>query len=393
MSRLTIVCVSFGACTSGEPSTHDREPTPARVIEPSTPRDVYVAAELGAHISDVFEYPPTACRLRSLLGPEFERLTRHGGYYPGAIEERGEGFAYFAMRCPQPYCDTALVWVHPDGGMVAAMRSDASAQLWTNRPELRRNLPSQVATYLSSAEPRALAGEPSWAGALEQPLPDPPECRTAELEARRLRFLAAAGKRACDPEYSHVWKPAAVKPSTGDTSWFHDSSETAVGERREDHVRAGDLVALGWAHADDPRFTCAASISIDGDRTTGWLLTADLVELAHVGDPPARAALDALATGDTPAWLSVGGKARRFGALELQRVGEDVVVVDLEREIAGHSCGVEGRLRLVGPRVLADIDTGCETVAVLFDNAVAVWERGCGGARASCTDGYFAAAR
>jgi hypothetical protein len=233
---------------------------------------------------------------------------------------------------------------------------------------------------------------PIWAGALEHPLPDPPECQTPELEARRLRFLAAASKRACDPEYSRVWTPAAVKPTTGDKSWFHADAETTVGERREDHVLAGDLVERGWAHARDPSFTCAAFVSIDGRRTTGWLRTADLVELPHVGDPPARATLDALATGDTPAWLSVG-TARSFGELELRRVSEDVVEVDVEREIAGHVCGVEGRLRLVGPRLLEDIDTGCGTVAVLFNNAVGLWERGCGGARASCTDGYFPAAR
>ena len=74
----------------------------------------------------------------------------------------------------------------------------------------------------------------------------------------------------------------------------------------------------------------------------------------------------------------------------------------LKRALTWNADGVSdfamtrGDLRLVAPRMLEDIDTGCGTVGVLFNNAVALWEDkdlGCSGARASCSDAYRPAAR
>lgn len=396
---IVLVLVAIG-CTPRDADEPGRaEPPRPETTEPARaeavraeppPAPIYVADDLAQHIltiDDLASYPPTACRLRHMLGADvFARLHAHEGYYPGEDERREEGFTYFGMRCPQPDCDSAQVWVQPDGGMLVALRSASAVELYGNRAALLDALPSAMQTFVADA-PTITRHAP------EHALSDPPQCRTPDLEAQRRRFVRARQKLACDRDFSSFWMPAAVQPRVGQRSHFF--ADASADTRREAFVIAGDLVTLGWPSADDEAFVCAEFVAHDGARTTGWLASADVVALSFMQQPPPRAELERLVIDEPARWLTRGAPFE-LGELTLSRVSDDRVHVEVERTIAGHVCGIAGNLRLVAPRMLEDIDTGCGTVGVLFNNAVALWEDkdlGCSGARASCSDAYRPAAR
>lgn len=388
-STITLLLVAAGCTPRGGdeqlppisgPDLPDDPPPSSKL-----PTSVYVADELESEIhtiTDLTQYPPTACRLQHLLGDSFEQLKANVGFYPSENEVSDSGFSYFGAVCPQPYCDSALVWVHPDGGMVVALRSETSMELVTNRPSLRDRLPAAIERFA--------AGVPTSARTIsDQALADPPQCRTMDIDVRRQRFVRAKQKLSCDPDYSDFWTPAAVVPSEGERSYLH--AEASADTQRTGFVVAGDLVVLGWTHAEDPRFACAQFISLDGKRTTGWLQTADVVELTFMLHPPSRPELERLVLDEPASWL-IAGTRNQLGELELEREAGERVRVDVERTMSGHLCGIRGTLRLAAPRVLEDVDTGCGTVGLVFNNAVALWEDddyGCSGARASCSGAYL----
>ncbi|NVB41663.1 hypothetical protein G6O69_27745 [Pseudenhygromyxa sp. WMMC2535] len=371
---------------SSQGASVELEPTP-----PPPPSPVYDAAELAEHISDVYLYPPTACRLEQLLGEDgFAALEQKGGLYPNDLDEGSEGLSYVGRACPQPYCESALTWVHPEGGLLVVFVDAASSiTIITNDPSLRRDPPLSVQRFLeASIEERGFehVDAPLFSSP-EHARVDPSSCRGPEIEARRQRYLATRAMRACDPEFSSFWQPAAVSPGGGAALHFY--AEAELDTPRDETLSPGALVVTGWPHADDPSFVCAEYVDLAGARVVGWLRAADLVELPHVGGAPQRAQLDAFVTGSTPAWLQPGAPAIDLGPLSVVRRGGDRVDVGLEREIAGHTCSMSGGLELVGPRVLAELDTGCGAAGVVFDNAIYLWEDGsCSGARATCTGAY-----
>jgi hypothetical protein len=380
-STITLLLLATGCMPRGGDDQLPPQPIPSSEL----PASLYVADELQTEIhtiTDLTRYPPTACRLQHLLGDAFEQLEASGGFYPSENEASDGGFSYFGMACPQPECDSAMVWVHPDGGMVVALHRETSLELVTNRPALRDRLPAAIERFVADvpASSRAVS---------DQVLPDPPQCRTPDIDVRRQRFVRAKQKLSCDRDYSDFWTPAAVVPSEGERSYFH--TEASADTRRMDFVVAGDLVVLGWKHAEDPHFACAEYISLDGKRTTGWLQAADVVELTFTLHPPSRTELERLVLDQPASWL-IAGTQRQLGELVLEREAGERVRVDVERTMNGHLCGIRGTLRLAAPRVLEDVDTGCGTVGLVFNNAVALWEDddyGCSGARASCSGAYL----
>ena len=254
-----------------------------------------------------------------------------------------------ALSAPQPYCNSAMVWVHPSGDIVVALTDDDRVDLFSTRGE---RLPASIARYAEGKKQR-------WrkAGA------DDGACMGPHIYKRTVRFELAHRQRACDPEFSTFWSPA-----TKDRA----------------------LVNVGWEKEGDANWICTEQRSLRGERNVGWRHIDELRVLPDLVGPPTRAQTERFVSGDTPPWLAPGAPPRRFGDLQITRGAGDRVHIKLARVMAGHLCGMEGEMELMSARVLEDVSVGCGARGALFDNGVYLWEDGsCSGARATCTGGYF----
>lgn len=351
-------------------------PAVAQATEPALVHDapvVYDASELQRAAFSWDVYPPTACRLRRLLGPAFATYAERGGVYP---DEDGEGgFFSHERACPQPGCASASTWIHPDGRIVVALREGAQLDLYTNDASLGARLPSPMQRVVDGAAEDGGPATPRWVVAAT--LPDPPECSTPELAARTARWRAVEAGTGCDPELStfeDAWAVTAAK-----ANFF----EQPGGAPRKAYVIAGDLVMLSGAA--DGGHLCARYTPLAGRATVGWMRREDLVEIPHGWDERDAARLPEVPA--PPTWL--GARAERFGELSIRGVGGGVEV-DVERLIAGHVCSVQGPLSAAGARrYRTEGGDGCAATVALFNNGVFLWaSTECGGARANCTGGY-----
>lgn len=338
------------------------------------PASVYDAAELEGSSCDWARYPPTACRLRALLGEAFADYETRGGCYPQE-HEGGGGFLAHGRACPQPGCASATTWIHPDGRMLVAMRAGERVDLYANDPGLMAEVPPAIQGYLDAAGEDGGPVTVAWA-----PLPareDPASCRSDAEASRAERWRAARAGTGCDAEFSDFEQPLAV---TAERAHF---VETPDGAPRRAFVVAGDLVLAD--HRGDGPFVCAQYRAIAGPRTTGWMRRADTVPLDLAWEARERTPLPSMAA--PPTWLT--GAPEAFGDLRIHRTDSGVYVT-LERFVAGHVCAFEGALTPGAPRRYTGGDPeGCSATAALFHNGVILWASSdCGGARASCSGAF-----
>jgi hypothetical protein len=331
---------------------------------------------VARYACDLTEYPPTACRLRGLLGDAgFADLQARGGCYGGEDIQDG-GVVGYGRTCPQMGCDAGFVWVRPDGALLVAIQHGENVLLHTTDPALAAAPPPALGRFIGSLDSytEGATFTQTWR---TRSAPTPAACTGEEATAREVRFIAAREGLACDAEFSTFSYAAAVVPRGARANF----REAPGGPARKAYLVAGDLVRVGATLGD---VRCAEYRSLDGRRTVGWLDTADLKEIDHMWD--SRTAAPTLAgKAPAPGWVSA---SRSFGELTVSPDGGGLSL-DLERAIAGHMCGVGGRAAPSGPRVYT-LAGDCSAVAAVFNNGVYLWaHESCGGARANCTDAYL----
>lgn len=349
-------------------------PAVATPAPPAAPTGTFSAEVLKAQAASLTEYPPTACRLRALLGPAFSDLVDRGGYYGEEVGADGSVLVPGAV-CPQPYCDRGASWIHPDGGMVVAIRNDATLSLYTNRPALADKLPATMSAFVEEERTR----EPLQVTWKAKASPEPAAC--ANLDAETARFLAARDGTGCDAQFSQFSEPAIVAPK-GERANFRD---TPTSEPRKTAVVAGDLVLL--AATKPGSYACAQYRALSGAVTAGWLAESDLRRAPVTEETrDAAAKLNPVAA---PSWL--GASDRTFGDAKLRSAGAGLHV-ELDRVMAGHMCSVSDDLERVSPGLYKTShgEDDCNAVVATFANGVLLWSsRACEGMRASCSDAYL----
>lgn len=340
----------------------------------TTPTGTFSAGILKAQAGSLTEYPPTACRLRALLGPAFSDLVDRGGYYGEEVGPDGSVLVPGAI-CPQPYCDRGAAWIHPDGGIVVAIRASEALSLYTNRAALADKLPAAMTAFVEEERAR----EPFKVTWKTKASPEPAAC--ANLDAETARFLAARDGTGCDAQFSQFYEPAIVAPQ-GQRANFRD---TPTSEPRKTAVVAGDVVLL--TQAKPGSYACAQYRALSGAVTVGWLAEADL-RRAPVDDDTRDAAAK-LRPVDAPGWL--GASERRFGDARVRSAGNGLHV-ELDREMSGHLCSVSDDLTRVSPGLYKTNhgEDDCNAVVATFANGVLLWSsRACEGMRAHCSDAYL----
>jgi hypothetical protein len=349
---------------------------PVGTTPPATaaPTGTFSAEVLKAQAGSLTVYPPTACRLRALLGPAFSDLVDRSGGYGEEVRPDGGVLAAGAV-CPQTYCDHGASWIHPDGGMVVAIRNDETLSLYTNRPALADKLPASMTAFIDEERGR----EPFKMTWKAKASPEPAAC--ANLEAETARFLAARDGTGCDAQFSQFYEPAIVAPQ-GERANFRD---TPTSEPRKTAVVAGDVVLL--TQAKPGAYACAQYRALSGAVTVGWLAEADL-RRAPIDDDTRDAAAK-LHPVAAPGWL--GASDRTFGDAKLRSAGAGLHV-ELDRVMSGHMCSVSDDLERVSPGLYRTNhgEDDCNAVVATFANGVLLWSsRACEGARASCSDAYL----
>ncbi|MCA9621917.1 MAG: hypothetical protein KC731_22990 [Myxococcales bacterium] len=392
MKKLVVALALLAACAPSAtptPTASLDEPkapavVPAEVASPSG--DPFTREELDAQIGSPTRHPPLACRLRALLGDRaYALLEERGGYYPVADAGDG-GITYRGQICPQPGCDGAVVWVRPDGAMVAAIESE-TIELFTNRDAFASHLPAAVQAFVDEVKQH---GDKATHWAPRSSAIDPPVCHTEEVRTATTHYLEAQRGTRCDPEHSSFWASGVVV-APGYTP-LGSPAEPATPSKVQ--IPQSDLVRLGKTHPDDAPWICVEHIGLDGDRQVGWLPAASLERLPDQdGDMTDVAERIAAKLPATPiAWLT--GHPIQLSAATIRRLDATRLTIDLQTEMAGHLCGMEGELRETAARVFVDAGAGCGAVALLLDNGAFLWENGdCSGARATCTGPLLPAAR
>lgn len=329
----------------------------------ASPMAPWTPAELEAARGDWTVYPPTACRLQSLLGDRFADYQSRGGYYP--VDDSDGGLSIEGRTCPQPGCDAALTWIHPDGGIVVALLTGEQADLFTNRAALSQRLPATVEAWVASSG----AAKRVWKA---KEAAEPVACTGPQIEARTVRWREARAHRACDAELSVFGGPAVV---TAERSVFHDRPDAP----RKGFVVRGDLVFT--APSALPGWSCAAYPRPAGTRTTGWLREGDLQAVSHLwedrGQVPPRST--------APSWV---GAPAQLGPMSVKPTAGGLTV-SVEQLIAGHICGVEAELKPARPGLWVGEGEGCAATLAAFNNGAFLWAHSdCGGARANCSGAF-----
>ncbi len=384
------------------PVTAMRTNAPKAATDPEAPVPGLSATSLAAQQSHFKRYPPTACRLKALLGKEFDLLADRRGQYHAAKQPEQGGYFEHGRNCPQSYCDGALIWIHPTGKMAVAVQVEKQTRVFVNRLSQRSQLPATMKDFIAARPPAIWTiKDTAFEG-----------CDTPAEKHKLQRYVAARAGQACDPDYSSFDSPMLVKPAAGKVhGWWY--TEPKAGTKQRTQVAVGDLVMADYVNAKthqriygksrkwQPDFVCAQMQLPSGSRTVGWLARKDLVALESYRLHRGSTKQDYenwrdLASGlpVRPQWF-VQGQSHSGDSFKLLRDSSAVLHLHISTFQNGHMCELAERFQRSGRFAIFSPPSPqrCGAVALRLNNAIVVQDNGaCGGARAHCNRVFYPSA-
>lgn len=235
----------------------------------------------------VTDHPQIACILDRTIGSNGrDGLSyRLGMSSPVEISKAMNSRGYFFVEgyVAHGACDRAALWISREGRFMAVLSECAWPEIFTNDPELTKNPPNEIKTFVKEIDPakgqlgdKQVAQEIPTPGNIPASFKFPSACTAYALKDQLAAWTGALEGRLCNSNSGFSDAPIMVRPPKREKAFLFDEPKACAAEpcpqRRRGYLIAGDYVAVAQ---EGNGFSC---VRYQGQKTTtlGWISNSDL---------------------------------------------------------------------------------------------------------------------